>query len=296
MKKLHKDEVDIDLSLVKNLINEQFPYWAGHPIEVVDNSGTDNIMFRLGAEFSVRMPRKADAESAIHKECKWLPMFAPNLPLAIPEPIGIGTANQEYPFSWSICKWLNGENASLDKIEDPFEMAKDLAAFITALQAIDPSNGPLPKHPLHRGAALLGRDKVTRSSIKELEGLIDTKKALEIWEEALDLPSQDQVPVWIHGDLHYGNLLAHEGKLSAVIDFGAMRLGDPACDLMTAWNLFDSEIRKTFRTALKVDEATWIRGKAWSLSVAVHALPYYKNSYPFLADLSRYTIQQVLSD
>lgn len=296
IKKLHHDEVDIDLAIVKHLIATQFPQYSKLELSLVQSSGTDNVMFRLGDKMSVRLPRKAEAEPAITRECTWLPKLAPHLPLAIPEPIAKGKASENYPFSWSICRWHEGKNASLDNITDVHQMAIDLAAFISAFQTIDTTSGPLPTHPLHRGAPLAGRDEVTRTSIKELDGMIDTKTALAVWEEALELPTWQNPPVWIHGDLHYGNLLAHNSKLAAVIDFGAMRVGDPACDLMTAWNLFTADIRKTYRSTLNVDDATWLRGRAWALSVAVHALPYYKDSNPFLANLSRYTINEVSTD
>ena len=296
IKKLHHDEVDIDLALVQNLIKTQFPNWSHLELSLVVDSGTDNVMFQLGDNMSVRLPRKAEAEPSITREYTWLPKLAPHLPLAIPEPLAQGIADNNYPLSWSICRWHEGTNASLDNITDAHQMAVDLATFVSALQNIDTTGGPLPEHPLHRGAPLAGRDEVTRTSIKELEDMIDSQTALKVWEAALELPTWQKPPVWIHGDLHYGNLLAHNGKLTAVIDFGAMRIGDPACDLMTAWNLFDADIRKTYRSALNVDHATWLRGRAWSLSVAVHALPYYKDSNPFLANLSRYTINEVVTD
>ena len=43
--------------------------------------------------------------------------------------------------------------------------------------------------------------------------------------------------MWVHGDLLPGNLLVVEGRLAAVIDFGALNAGDPACDLQPAWNV-----------------------------------------------------------
>jgi len=296
IKKLHVDEVDIDLRLVEILISSQFPEFSNLKIKPVAESGTDNVMFHLGNDLAIRLPRMADAESAIYKECKWLPKLAPLLPLDIPEPIAQGKAIKNYPFTWSICKWQRGENASLNKITDPHKMARDLANFISALQGIDIKGAPTPSHSFHRGVSLAVRDNFTRKSILELAEVIDSKKAMSLWEDALRLPEWQNPLVWIHGDLHYGNLLAYKGELSAVIDFGAMRCGDPACDLMTAWNLFNSEIRITFRDSLNIDEPTWLRGRAWALSVAVHTLPYYKDSNPFLANLSLYTINEVLSD
>ena len=102
--------------------------------------------------------------------------------------------------------------------------------------------------------------------------------------------------MWIHGDLQAGNLLARQGELSAVIDFGSLGVGDPACDLMVAWNLFSAGARDTFRAALWVDDASWARGRGWALSVALIALPYYRTSNPVLAGISRSAIDEVLAD
>lgn len=296
IKKLHNDEVDIDIAIVQNLVASQFPQFSKLNIKPVTGSGTDNVMFRLGNDMSIRLPRKSDAEQAIIKECTWLPKLAPYLPLSIPKPLTQGKASENYPFTWSICRWHEGQNASLDQIACPNQMAKGLADFITALQRIDTKGGPLPTHPLNRGVPLAVRNEITRASIKELDSMIDSQTATAVWEDALKLPVWQNPPVWIHGDLHYGNLLACKGKLTTIIDFGAMRIGDPACDLMTAWNLFDDGIRKTYRQALNVDEATWLRGRAWALSVAVHALSYYKDTNPFFANLSLCTINEVVSD
>jgi aminoglycoside phosphotransferase (APT) family kinase protein len=62
-----------------------------------------------------------------------------------------------------------------------------------------------------------------------------------------------------------GNLLVREGRLCAVIDFGMLAVGDPACDLSVAWTLFASESRETFRATLALDDDTWARARAWTL-------------------------------
>lgn len=73
-------------------------------------------------------------------------------------------------------------------------------------------------------------------------------------------------------------------------------MGDPACELIVAWNLFSAETREVFRAALRVDDATWARGRGWALSVSLIALPYYKDTNPVLAGISRHTIAEVLAD
>src|SRR5258708_33101171 len=138
----------------------------------------------------------------------------------------------------------------------------DLAGFIFALHQIDPTNGP-PAGPRNssRGVPLALRDAQTHAAIASLQGMIDTDAATAAWESALLAPEWSRPPVWIHGDLQSGNLLTVDGRLNTVIDFGCLGVGDPACDLMVAWNLFSAETRTIFREALSVDDATWARGR-----------------------------------
>jgi hypothetical protein len=86
------------------------------------------------------------------------------------------------------------------------------------------------------------------------------------------------------------------GRLSAVIDFGCLGVGDPACDVMVAWTYLSAETRGAFRAALPVDDATWARGRGWALSFGLIALPYYESTNPVLAGIARYAIDEVLAD
>lgn len=295
--KMHDDEVDTSPSLVKRLLTAQFPQWAALPIEPVLSAGTDNALYRLGRDMAVRLPRIAWAVGQVDKEQRWLPALAPRLPLAIPAPLAKGEPGEGYPWHWSVYQWLEGENAILERMADPAQAAAQLAQFITALQRIDPTGGPLPgAHNSSRGVPLALRDAQTRAAIASLHDTLDTDAVTAAWETALRVPAWNGPPVWIHGDLQSGNLLAQQGRLSAVIDFGCLGVGDPACDLQVAWNLFSAEPRKIFRAALPVDAATWARGRGWALSVGLIALPYYRDTNPVLAGISRRAIEEVLAD
>jgi len=171
-------------------------------------------------------------------------------------------------------------------------MAKQLARFVAALERIDPTGGP----PAGRGVPLEMRDPPTRGAIEALHGIVDTDAVTAAWEAPLQAPPWGGPPVWIRGDLLSGNLLAQQGRLSAVIDFGGLGVGDPACDLMVGWNLLSADTRDVFRAALPVDDATWARGRGWALSVGLIALPYYQRTNPVLAGISRYAIAEVLAD
>ncbi len=296
-RRMHVDEVGTDVSLVGRLLAAQFPQWADLPIEPVSSAGTDNALYRLGDDMVVRLPRIHWATGQVDKEHRWLPRLARHLPLAIPVPLAKGTPGEGYPWQWSVYRWLEGETATLERIADPRQLAIDLAQFITALRDIDTA-GQLPAGSLrsYRGEPLACRDEETRVAIAACDGLLDVELVTEVWEAHLQIPAWSGPPVWIHGDIQPGNLLATQGRLSAVIDFGTLAIGDPAVDQIVAWNLLPADSRDTFRESLAVDNATWARGRGWALSIGLVALPYYQSTNPVLAGVSRRAIDEVLAD
>ena len=289
--KMHVGEVDTDASLVRRLLAAQFPQWADLPMEPVASAGTDNALYRLGDDMAVRLPRIHWA-AGVDKEHEWLPKLAPFLPLAIPVPLAKGNPGEGYPWQWSVYRWLEGENATIEQIVDLSQAATDLAHFIVALQQIDPTGGP----PARRGVPLATRDQPTREAIAALHGTLDANIVTAAWNVALEAPAWQGPPVWVHGDLLPGNLLVKQGRLSAVIDFAGLGVGDPACDLMIAWNLFTAETRDLFHAALAVDDATWARGRGWALSQALIFIPYYLDTNPVGVAIARRTINEVLAN
>lgn len=274
--KMHVDEVDTNVSLVVRLLTTQFPQWADLPIEPVHSAGTDNALYRLGDDMVVRLPRRERTSRTLEKEHQWLPRLAPLLPLAIPVPLAEGMPAEGYPFAWSVYRWLTGDDATMGRITDLRQLATGLAQFVAALQRIDPTGGPSPgEHNFFRGVPLARRDASTRAAIASLDGEIDVDAVTAAWEEALRAPEWQRPPVWIHGDLDSRNLLVENGRLSAIIDFGGLGLGDPACDVMVAWKVLSADTRDIFKTQLAVDEATWVRSRGWALSQALMALSYY---------------------
>lgn len=295
MPKMHANEVEIDSALVRRLLQQQFPQWADLPLKPVPSAGTDNTIYRLGESFCVRLPRIDWAVGQIEKEFVWMPKIAPHLPLAIPVPVARGEPAEGYPWAWAVYQWLTGENAMLEQIADPNQAARELAEFILALQKIDTTAGPLAA-PNSRGAPLINRDANTRRAIAELEGMIDPTAATAVWENALQAADWSEVPVWFHGDLLPGNLLFNHGRLSAVIDFNSLAVGDPACDLMIAWGLFAGESRDVFRHTLAVDDDTWTRGRGHALSQAAIFIPYYLHTNPIGVAHAQHMIKNVLAD
>jgi aminoglycoside phosphotransferase (APT) family kinase protein len=293
---MHANEVQTDAQLVGRLLAAQFPQWADLPLTPVSSAGTDNALYRLGSDMVVRLPRIDWAVGQAEKERRWLPRLAPHLPLAIPEQLAMGEPGQGYPWPWSIYRWLPGESATLEGLNDPCQAAGQLARFVTALWQIDTTDGPPAAEHNLRGAPLALRDERTRAAIAALAGVIDVRRATAVWEAALAAPAWEREPVWFHGDLLSGNVLVEQGHLSAVIDFGGLAVGDPACDLMIAWSLFSGMSREVFRVETAVDEATWLRGRGCALSQAVIFIPYYWHTNPTGVKNARRMIAELLAE
>ncbi len=293
--KMHKDEAEIDEDLVHQLLSSQFPEWADLTITRVPSAGTDNALYRLGQDMVVRLPRMKNAAGQATKDFEWLPKLAPLLPLAVPAPLALGEPIEELPWNWTVCEWLPGEPPAIGDIADAAGLAVTLAGFVQALHRIDPVGGPRPSiHNFGRGVPLAKRDSYVRTALTELTGIIDVEAATAEWEIALSTPVWPGEPVWIHGDLQAGNMLVQEDQLTSIIDFGGLGVGDPAVDLLPAWNLFDHVAREIYRDTLKVDDATWARGRGWALSVALIALPYYLHTNAEIVANSHHVIEELL--
>ena len=293
---MHADEIDTDVALVGRLLAEQFPHWAGLPIAPVASAGTDNALYRLGDALAVRLPRIHWAVGQVDKEATWLPRLAPALPLAVPTVLAHGAPGAGYPYPWAVYRWLGGANAAEAPPADMSQAALDLAHFLLALQRLDTTGGPAALDHGLRGAPLAGRDAATRQAIAALGDTMDAAAATAVWEEALRAREWNRPPVWFHGDLLPGNLLVADGRLSAVIDWNGLGVGDPACDLVIAWALFAGESRAAFRAALGVDDATWARGRGHALSQALIFIPYYRHTNPLGVAYHRRTLAAVLAD
>lgn len=289
-------KLDIDVALVRRLVATQFPQWVDLPITPVELDGWDNRTFHLGDHMTVRLPSAEGYAPQVEKEHQWLPKLAPPLPLPIPVPLAKGAPNGDYPWHWSIYQWLQGEIATVERIADLSAFATSLAQFLTALQYIDSAEGPAAgSHSFFRGAPLAVYDAETRQAITTLGNTVDAEATQAVWETALRATWQGP-PVWFHGDIAAGNLLVNDGHLSGVIDFGCSGVGDPACDTTIAWTLLSGESREAFRATLRVDKATWARGRGWALWKALITLVEYIHTDPAKAEEARRVIDEILAD
>jgi aminoglycoside phosphotransferase (APT) family kinase protein len=286
---------EITAELARDLVDTQFPQWAALPLKLLDPAGSDHVIYRLGEELSVRLPRHAGAIGQAEKEFEWLPRLAPLLPLTIPVPVAVGEPGFGYPWRWAVSRWLEGEVATVEALAGSSAAAVGLAEFLLALQRSTPDDiqGAKSRAELTAGP-LAGRDRATRAAIVDVGGAFDGTAMTELWNAALSAPEWDRAPVWFHGDFHTGNLLTVDGRLSAVIDFGGLGIGDPACDLTIAFTLMSAGSRAAFRAALGVDDATWTRGRGWALATGLNAYTHYAAVNPRVATQTTRQITEAL--
>jgi len=287
----------IDTSLAHRLISLQFPTWKDLPIDPILPGGWDNRSFRLGEKMLIRMPSATHYAGQVEKEHYWLPKLAPLLPLRIPEPLALGKPGEGYPWQWSIYRWIEGETAAAIAPQiDRNDFAVRLAQFLKALHSIDPTGGPSPgPHNFYRGGALTTYEAETRQAIEALKNRLNSGIATEIWEAALKT-TWSRAHVWVHGDISAGNLITLQGQLHAVIDFGQLGIGDPACDLSIAWTFFTGKSRDLFRENLSLDAGTWARGRAWTLWKALIYLTKGQANLNFEAKRAWQTLDELITD
>jgi aminoglycoside phosphotransferase (APT) family kinase protein len=289
---MHRDEVVVDDAIVRALLSDQFPHWANASLRRIEDSGTDNAIYRLGETMGIRLPRIHWAEAQIDKECRWLNSLARGLPVPVPVPMATGRPGRGYPFPWLVYPWLDG--VSLDRVspETWDDLAGDVAEFVLALERLPTAGGPAPRR---RGTPMAQYDSVVRRGLDQVRGLIDVDRAQSVWRAALRAGDWPDDPVWVHGDLLPGNLLVRDGRLCGVIDWSGAGVGDPACDAMVAWSLPPSA-RRIFRAAVGFDDATWARARGWVVEQTILYIPYYERTLPLAVHQARARLHAALDD
>lgn len=291
---LHHDEFPIGIDAVRRLVSTQFPRYAALPLRESSATGSTNRLFRLGADLLVRLPRQPGGGASIDKERRWLPEMKRRLPVPVPEIVAVGQPADGFPERWSIVRWLEGEHPRVYPPEQrpsgavAEALAEDLAAVILALRggAIAAADAADPDLRWYRGRSLAEFDGYTRRNLERCRAIaglgLDLDAALAVWNRALKLPGAQDVGAdrWFHGDLVAENLLLRHGRLAAVLDFGCLSIGDPTVDLHGAWEVLDAPARTLFRNRLGVDDAEWLRGRAWALALALGTFTYYWSTLP----------------
>jgi aminoglycoside phosphotransferase (APT) family kinase protein len=284
-------EVDVSVELVRRLLAGQHPDLAGLELAVLAN-GWDNLVCAVGADYLVRLPRRALAAELVAHEQRWLPVIAPGLPLPIPAPVRVGHPAEGFPWKWSVVPHFPGRVAALAVPDDLALAAVALGGFLAALHVPAPPEAPVS--PVRGGPLLTRADRVS-----EHLGLLGSGReagaARAIWESSIEAAVWADSPVWLHGDLHPANILVDAGRISAVIDFGDLTRGDPATDLSVAWMLLPAAEREIFRQAYgRADDDTWARARGWALSLALVFLAFSADN-PLMAAIGERTLSELLA-
>ena len=286
-------KLDISVVTVQSLVQQQFPELANLSIEPVACGGWDNKTFHLGDSMSIRMPSSKEYAHQVAKEQKWIPFLASHLSIQIAQPIAMGKPFPDYPFCWSVYRWLDGQSANIlgDDQLDYVVIAQQLAQFLYELHQIDATGGPVTD----RGGSPVFYNDEALAAIAKLEGVIDTVAAKAVWSKAIASRWQ-KPPVWAHGDLSSGNILVQNRQLSAVIDFGSITIGDPACDLVIAWTFLHGESRQIFKKLMNLDEDTWARAAGWALWKAMITLVAMEDRTTLQARKQRQIINDIVQE
>ena len=290
-------EIAIDARLVQTLLLEQHSDLAHLPLIPV-GEGWDNAVFRLGDDLAVRLPRREVTASLMSHEQRWLPELAPRLPLPVPIPVRIGCAGAGFPWSWSVVRWFDGRSALTAPPTDMRAAAVTLGEFLRALHQPAPADAP---RSAWRSIPLDARTPRLHENLDRLGDTVSRERVLALWDRLVVTPRWAGPPMWLHGDLHPGNLLIHKGTLSAVIDFGDVAAGDPATDLAVMWMLLPAEHRETLFNAAgryrsnPSDEQTWRRARGWALAIGVAVIALGGEGNP-LTELGRRAVAAALAE
>ena len=285
-------ELPITLEFATRLVGAQFPDLLRHPFHSL-TEGWDNVVVRIGPEYAVRIPRREAAVELARNEHRWLAPIAQRSRFPVPAPLRLGRPSDFYPWPWSIVPWIEGTRLSDTGIGARARLAAELARFIRDLHAPAPLDAP---HNPVRGVPLLRRDEVVRTRLAT--GTVPrSDELLRLWLTLRETDAWSGPPLWLHGDLHPGNLLVLDGRLAGVIDFGDLTAGDPAGDLAVGWLAFDSPDRRVFLSGLpaayRTDRALLARARGWALVLAT-AFAAHSDDNPGMAAIGRHAIEQVL--
>lgn len=295
---IHDDEFPAGTDIARRLIAAQRPDLRDLPIDPV-GAGTDNTMYRVGTKLLMRMPRTRGTEASLRKELTWLPRIGPGLHWRVPEPAFTGEPSSEFPLTWALYRWIEGEPAGQDSVADWTTYGRDLASFVKELHALDlrgaKRGGDLE---WYRGGLLQPHDDWVAECLNDIRGLptgLDVDVLHGIWKAALELSPPSTGHVWLHGDLKPTNVLVKSGRIAAVIDFGGLSIGYPDAEHAPLWDQ-PATARAAYRAHLGLDDAIWFRARAWSLMIGASGVPYYWETYPDFAAECVQRLQNIETD
>lgn len=285
-------EVDVDEQLVRRLLGSQHPDLAELPLRFVAE-GFDNVTVRCGPDLALRLPRRRLGASMLEVELRWLPAIAALLPMATPAALRSGVSTAEYPWRWAVVPWIEGTTAA-ERPPAPGE-ARRLGEFLSALHRL-PLPADAPVNP-YRGNTLRSSGAL-RERIDRLEDLGEPAgtdfDALRSMLEAGIAARGDVPPTWLHGDLHPRNVIVDSGRISGVIDWGDMCMGQPYTDLAAAWLFFDPAHHEPIWEIYEPTDVTLVQARAWAVAFGAMLFEAGRSGDALLEAIGRLTLSRIV--
>lgn len=296
---LHANEIPVNEAVVQSLVQSQRPDLASLSLSPA-GAGTDNVMYRLGDDLLVRLPRTTDKARSLSKERTWLPRLGPLLTHQVPEPVYAGTPAPEFPLPWSIYRWIDATEVDANSVQDWATFGTELAMFVHELHNIDLMGASRADElSWYRGGSLKDCEEDINTYFEDCrtntDNGLDVNALEQLWRAAISLPEPSSPHVWLHGDLRPANLLAAKGRLHAVIDFGCLSVGFPAAEHAPVWDL-PEPARQAYWNAMNLDDLTWAHARAWAIAVGIAGFSYYRSTWPAFVTECRTRLETILKD
>ncbi|MGI8825662.1 MAG: phosphotransferase family protein [Chloroflexota bacterium] len=232
------------------------------PVRVLGN-GSRNLVLEA-ASLVFRIAKSADALQGHLREMRLLPVLAPHLPIAIPEPRLQAAASPSLPYGAIGYHKLPGVSLGPEKLNDrnSVDIATQVASFLVSLHTFPSYGAPavaLPDVASREAGVRALRDTVLPPLSEALSA--DEYGTIVRWWGGF-LKSAERLkfdPVIVHGDLWYENVLVDETahRVVGVVDFESAAWGDRAQDFATLLHLgehFMWLVQQSYRQATEIND------------------------------------------
>lgn len=272
-------ELEVTETLAAELIAEQFPQLA--PVRCAAfGVGWDNVALLVNGEYVFRFPRRQLGADLNEVEFKLMPTIA--LPLPVSAATLIGAATPKFKWSFGGYQMIPGQTACRANLSEAqrINLAEPLAKFLRALHSIDTefarTHGAGPD-PLGRFdfPRRLNQAREQLAYVRE-HRLFDQVDALLAIVDATPTDFHPRQDVLVHGDLYARHLIVNDaGKLSGVIDWGDVHLGDPIVDIAIALTVLPPSGRPIFRQYYgEISNLTWRMARFHAIRHTACVVPY----------------------
>ena len=280
-----QDEPVPDAGLVHLLLRDQIPGFADQDVQPSSTSGSSNWVFRVGEDSAVRLPRSDSYTADLLTEAEFLPRVAPHLVVPVPAVRFLGEPSELFRRPWTVVAWVPGENPTELDPAAQARLAAGLGRFVRDLHRVDTWGLPpgSDRWGYRAGAPVTDEiDGWADSAAEALDDLFDPRQVREAWRRVRDVPPASAPPCWVHTDLSVENILvAPDGDLVGVLDFGGLGVGDPSVDLLYAWSMFDPPAREILFSESDADDVVRLRARAWAFAgPGLLSIAHYRHSMP----------------